>query len=198
LAWWPGLFGEGKIFDPKSHFIVCVNSLGSPYGSTKPENSDFPIFTVRDQAKVNVHLANELGIEKIHTLIGGSFGGYQALEFAYSYGSRIEYLVLLATSARESAWGIAIHEAQRLALKADPTFGNANEGQTGLKAARALAMLTYRTSFQLIKDQTDTGNQLDGFKASSYINNQGEKCLQGEKLLISFWICIILQKKEKT
>ena len=175
LSWWPGLFGEDKIFNPEEHFIICASSLGSPYGSTKPQNSDFPIFTVRDQAQVNIHLATALGVKKINTLIGGSFGGYQALEFAYTFGSHIEHLVLLATSARESAWGIAIHEAQRLALKADPTFGNSKEGQTGLKAARALAMLTYRTSYQLIKDQTDIGNQVDGFKASSYINYQGDK-----------------------
>jgi homoserine O-acetyltransferase len=175
LNWWSGLFGEDKLFNPEEHFIICASSLGSPYGSTKPHNSEFPIFTVRDQAQVYIHLANELGITKIHTLIGGSFGGYQALEFAYTFSNHIEHLILLATSARESAWGIAIHEAQRLALKADPTFGRSNEGLTGLKAARALAMLTYRTSYQLIKDQTDVGQQVDGFKASSYINYQGDK-----------------------
>jgi len=167
LNWWSGLFGEDKLFNPEEHFIICASSLGSPYGSTKPQNSEFPIFTVRDQAQVYIHLANELGITKIHTLIGGSFGGYQALEFAYTFSNHIEHLILLATSARESAWGIAIHEAQRLALKADPTFGRSNEGLTGLKAARALAMLTYRTSYQLIKDQTDVGQQVDGFKCWS-------------------------------
>jgi homoserine O-acetyltransferase len=175
IEWWDGIFGEGKLYDPQEQFIICANCIGSPFGSTKPDSLKFPQITVRDQVNAYLHLAQVLSINNIHTVIGGSFGGYQALEFAYSYKGSISHLVLLASSAKESAWGIAIHEAQRMALKADPSFGTLGGGNEGLKAARALAMLTYRTSDKLITDQTDTGQQLDDFKASSYLNYQGNK-----------------------
>jgi bifunctional aspartokinase / homoserine dehydrogenase 1 len=175
LDWWPDLFGIGKTYDPRSHYIICANTLGSPYGSTKPLNSDFPNFTVRDVVQAHIILAQELGINKIHTAIGGSFGGYQAIEFAYSYTGQIDHLILLASSAKESAWGIAIHESQRMALRADTTFGESDAGIDGMKAARAIAMLTYRTSEDVIEKQTDTENTVDNFKASSYINYHGDK-----------------------
>ena len=175
LEWWDGIFGAGKLYDPNEYFIICANCIGSPFGSTKPESLEFPQITVRDQVSAYLHLAGQLDIKYIHTAIGGSFGGYQALEFAYSFKGTIAHLILLASSAEESAWGIAIHEAQRMALNADPTFGSLDGGYEGLKAARALAMLTYRTSDKLIKDQTDARNQLDGFKASTYLNYQGDK-----------------------
>ncbi len=175
MDWWSGLFGSGNIYDPESHFIICVNCIGSPFGSTCPQDFDFPLFTVRDVTRLFIELAAALNIEKVHTVIGGSFGGYQALEFAYTFGGEIEHLILLASSARESAWGIAIHEAQRMALQADATFGKDHGGLDGLKAARALAMLTYRTSEILIEKQTDDKPQVDSFKASSYLNYQGRK-----------------------
>jgi homoserine O-acetyltransferase len=166
---------ERKIYDPDHHFIICVNSIGSPYGSSKPENFDFPYFTVRDVVKAHLLIAEDLKITKIQTAIGGSFGGYQALEFAYSYMGKLDHLILLASSAKESAWGIAIHESQRMALKADVTFGEKEEGKLGMRAARAIAMLTYRTSQDLINNQKDEENVIDDFKASSYINYQGDK-----------------------
>ena len=175
LEWWPKLFGEKKLYDPNDYFIICANCIGSPFGSTRPKNFNFPHVTVRDQAKAYLTLAEHLNINSIHTIIGGSFGGYQALEFAYSYQGEIEHLILLASSSRESAWGIAVHEAQRMALRADSTFGKLDGGEEGLKAARALAMLTYRTSHKLINDQTDINNQIDDFKASSYVKYQGDK-----------------------
>ncbi len=175
LSWWSGLFGKDKTYDPASYFIICANCVGSPYGSTRPKDFNFPQFSIRDLAKTYISLAKDLDISSIHTVIGGSFGGYQALEFSYSFKGNISHQILLASSARESAWGIAIHEAQRMALKADTTFGNQGGGLAGLKAARALGMLTYRTSEILIKDQTDSKNNTDGFKASSYINYHGDK-----------------------
>lgn len=175
LDWWSTLFGKGKVYDPAKHFIICANCIGSPYGSTRPENLEFPLITVRDQVQAFLNLAAALEISSIHTLIGGSFGGYQALEFAYSFGGDISHMILMASSAKESAWGIAIHEAQRMTLKTDSTFGTLQGGKEGLKAARAVAMLTYRTSDKLDEDQTDNINQIDDYKAASYINYQGQK-----------------------
>lgn len=175
LEWWPGLFGDYDLFTPKEHFIICANVLGSPYGSTAPESLSFPQFTVRDVVKAQLLLAEELNIEKISLAIGGSFGGSQALEFAYSYTGSIDNMVLIACAARETAWGIAIHEAQRMALQADQTFGEKDGGKKGIKAARALGVLTYRTVDALVSQQTDEDDRVDDFKASSYIQYQGTK-----------------------
>ncbi len=174
-TWWSGLFGQEKLFNPESHFIICANCIGSPYGSSRPLDFSFPQFTIRDLVKTYLHLAKSLGIDAIHTVIGGSFGGYQALEFSYSFPGSIHHMILLASSSRESAWGIAVHEAQRMALKADASFGEEGGGVEGLKAARALGLLTYRTSEILIKDQTDEEYTLDAYKASSYIKYKGDK-----------------------
>ena len=175
LQWWPGLFGENDLFTPNEYFIICVNALGSPYGSTAPENLDFPLFTVRDIVKTQLQLAQYLKVSRIKLLIGGSFGGSQALEFAYSFKGEIAKMVLIACSARETAWGIAIHEAQRLAMKADLSFGKPKGGSLGIQAARAIGMLTYRTSQAFIDQQTDKPEKVEDFKAASYIRYQGEK-----------------------
>ena len=175
LDWWGGLFGPGCLYDPEEYFIICANIIGSPYGSSKPESLDFPLFTVRDLVKAHLLLAESLSIKRIHKAIGASCGGSQAIEFAYSFEGKIENLILIACCARESAWSIAIHEAQRLALKADPTFGSKNGGKAGLKAARGIAMLTYRTADAFIETQTDVEDKMDHFRASSYIAYQGEK-----------------------
>lgn len=173
--WWPGLFGTNDLFNEEEHFVICANALGSPYGSSAPVDELFPFFTIRDVVKAQVELAEFLGIKKIKVAIGGSFGGSQALEFGYSFTGEIEKLILIACSARETAWGIAIHESQRLAMKADPTFGSCEGGKEGLKAARAIGMLTYRTSQSLIQQQTDHPDKIKDFKASSYIRYQGDK-----------------------
>ena len=186
LDWWKGLFGEDDLFNPKEHFIICVNVLGSPYGSTAPEGLDFPLFTVRDVVKSQLLLAEALGIHQIEVAIGGSFGGSQALEFAHSFEGKIENLVLVACAAEETAWGKAIHHAQRLALQADETFGKQGGGKKGLKAARAIGMLTYRTAEAFIKTQTDDIGQLDHFKAASYIDYQGDK-LVGRFTALSYY-----------
>ena len=188
MSWWPGLFGEKDLYSPDDYFIICANAIGSPFGTTMPLNLDFPSFTIRDVVHSHLLLAEHLGIKKIHTAIGGSFGGYQALEFAYKFPHEIEHLILLASSARESAWGIAIHESQRIALKADPTFGEQDGGRAGMKTARSIAMLTYRTSEGLIKDQTDTDSKLDNFKASSYINYHGDKFVKSFNALSYYYL----------
>lgn len=187
VDWWPELVGDGKIINPDKHFIICCNVLGSFYGSTgprsfKPEISipyglDFPLFTVRDVVKAQLLLANELNIDKIKMVIGGSFGGFQALEFAFLFEGQIDHMTLIATSAKETSWSIAIHESQRLSLTADPSFFNNDEdsGQDGMRAARGIGLLTYRTYEAYKKLQTDDDGRIDDFSAASYIRYQGEK-----------------------
>lgn len=188
LDWWPGLFGEGYFFDPADWFIVCANVLGSCYGSTCPLDPDpatgvgrfqeFPLLTIRDLAAAHEALRQELGLTYIHTLIGGSMGGQQALEWAVSQPELVGHLVVIATSARHSAWGIAFNEAQRLAIEADATYHESRPGggDAGLAAARAVALLSYRGYDAYLATQTEPDdNRLRDFRASSYQRYQGDK-----------------------
>jgi homoserine O-acetyltransferase len=188
--WWPELIGEGKAISPADYFIVCANIPGSCYGSTgslsidpttgKPYYDTFPLFTIRDIVRSFIQLRRHQGIEKIDLLVGGSMGGYQCLEWAITEPDRIAAQLLLATSAKESAWGIAIHTTQRLALETDPTFGekHAAAGANGLKTARAIGMLTYRSYMAFVATQTDTDDRITNFRASSYIHHQGDKLVK--------------------
>jgi homoserine O-acetyltransferase len=188
LDWWPGLFGEGHFFDPADWFIVCANILGSCYGSTCPLDIDpttgearfqqFPLLTIRDLVAAHEALRQELGLTRIHTLIGGSMGGQQALEWAVRQPEVFAHLVVIATSARHSAWGIAFNEAQRLAIEADATYyeNRPSGGDAGLAAARAVALLSYRGYDAYGATQTDLDdNRLRDFRASSYQRYQGNK-----------------------
>jgi homoserine O-acetyltransferase len=188
LDWWPGLFGEGHFFDPTDWFIVCVNILGSCYGSTCPLDvdpttgqarfQDFPLLTIRDLVAAHDALRQDLGLTYVHTLIGGSLGGQQALEWAVTQPDIFGHLVVIATSARHSAWGIAFNEAQRLAIEADATYheNGPGAGDAGLAAARAVALLSYRGYDAYANTQTDPDdNRLRDFRASSYQRYQGNK-----------------------
>ncbi|MFK7785333.1 MAG: homoserine O-acetyltransferase [Crocinitomicaceae bacterium] len=187
LSWWEGLFGEGKRFDPNEHFIVCVNSLGSCYGSTGPKSpgfnkrpllDQFPFITTRDMARVNDELRIILGIDKIALLIGASLGGQQAIEWSILNPETHEKVAFIATNARHSAYGIAFNESQRLAIFSDASYGNGRieGGRQGLIAARSIAMLSYRTYESYSKTQTNPGNhKVEEFLASSYQNYQGQK-----------------------
>jgi homoserine O-acetyltransferase len=116
-------------------------------------------------------------------------GGYQVLEWVLTEPEVFERMVLVATSPQESAWGIAIHTAQRLAIEADPTWNDRsqNAGANGLKAARAIGMLTYRNYQAFVRTQTDMEHKLDNFRASSYINYQGEKLVKRFNTY-SYWL----------
>lgn len=198
--WWPGFIGENAAIDPEKYFIVCANILGSCYGSSgplsiNPETSEpyynsFPALTIRDMVKAHMLLREHLRIRKIHLLIGGSMGGYQGMEWALMESERIEQLFLLATSATESAWGMAVHAAQRLAITADTTWDqpSATAGKNGLKAARAIGMLSYRNYGIMIKTQADDDpEKLDNYKADSYIQYQGNK-LADRFNAYSYWL----------
>jgi homoserine O-acetyltransferase/O-succinyltransferase len=189
--WWDGVVGSNHVIDPEKYFIVCANILGSCYGSTGPLSTDpltqqpyynnFPLITIRDMVNAHTLLRKHLNIDKIFLLMGGSMGGYQAMEWCVMEPQVIENLFLLATSASESAWGIATHTAQRLSIEADGTWNTASAtaGAKGLKAARAIGMLTYRNYGIMVQQQTDEDvNKTDNFKASSYINYQGDKLVQ--------------------
>ncbi len=164
--WWKGIVGTGYIIDPAKYFIVCANILGSCYGTTGPLSNDpatgrpyyssFPQVTIRDMVNAHTLLRKHLGIESIHLLIGGSMGGYQALEWSIMEPGIAKKMILLSTSGAESAWGIAIHTAQRLAIEADGTWldSSPDAGRRGLKAARAIGLISYRNHGILVKSNS--------------------------------------------
>jgi len=185
--WWDGIFGPGLLLDPEQYFIVCANFIGSCYGSTcsrsiNPETGmayglDFPLVTVRDWVNGHARLWEHLGIRKIAFAIGGSCGGHQVLEMTKLYPEVVDKQILLVTSARESSWCIAIHEAGRMALLADTSFPENRDdaGAQGLEAARALGLLNYRTRQAYLLTQTDQDQRVEDFKAASYVRYQGVK-----------------------
>ncbi len=197
--WWPGLIGANCAINPDEYFIVCANIIGSCYGTTgplstntetgKPYYHDFPFITIRDMVQAHQLLCRHLQIENIYLLIGGSMGGYQALEWCCMEPKRIKNLFLIATSTRESAWGIAIHTAQRLAIESDSSWSEDKEtaGQKGLKTARAIGMVTYRSFETYATTQTESDHDIvDSFRASSYIHYQGQK-LVNRFNAFSYW-----------
>lgn len=186
--WWSGLFGKGLLYDPEKHFVICANMLGSCYGSTgplsvnpltgKPFFHDFPLLTNRDIVNSFDLLRQHLGIKNIHTLIGGSMGGQHALEWSIMHPERVNYLVQIASNARHSAWGIAFNEAQRMAIENDASWqtNTPEAGMNGMRAARAVALLSYRNYHTYEKTQSeDTDGKLEHFRASSYQRYQGDK-----------------------
>ncbi|MEQ9232378.1 MAG: homoserine O-acetyltransferase [Cyclobacteriaceae bacterium] len=168
VEWWPGLVGEGCVIDPEKYFVVCANMIGSCYGSTEPDSFDFPLITIRDVVNANRLVYNHLGLDGIKIGMGGSMGGQQLLQWAVEEPNLFEYVIPIATNAVHSPWGIAFNEAQRMALK------NPNK-EEGLAAARAIAMLSYRTYRSYEKTQIDEDDRRTDFSASSYQQYQGKK-----------------------
>lgn len=183
--WWKGLFGPGKALDPTRYFIICANMLGSCYGTTGPASinpatqerygHDFPLVTIRDMVKAHQILRAHLGIDRALLGIGGSMGGQQLLEWACVEPAFFKKLCVLATNAVHSPWGIAFNEAQRMAIESKAALG----AETGLDAARAIAMLSYRNYQTYNRTQREQGTEkLDNFRASSYQRYQGMKLSQ--------------------
>ncbi len=157
--WWAPLFGPGRVLDPQRDFIVCSNVLGGCYGTTgptslawdgRPWGGRFPAVTIRDQVRAQMALADALGIRRIRLVLGGSMGGLQALEWALMDPERTMAVASIAASGRHSAWCLVWSEAQRRVLAADPKYRNGHYDPqdppaAGLAAARAVAMVTYRS-----------------------------------------------------
>lgn len=187
-SWWSTLFTEDSPFNPNDHFIICANMPGGCYGSTgplsinpetgKPYFHSFPALTNRDVVKAFDLLREHLGFEKVNTLIGASLGGQQLLEWAVSKPEVFGHIIAIATNAFHSPWGIAFNEAQRLAIEADPTWKENDEraGLNGMKAARAIGMLSYRHYTGFAQSQSERSTEVtEDFRAATYQRYQGEK-----------------------
>ena len=190
--WWEGVVGKNKILDTDRYTIICANVLGSCYGSTgpasisdngKPLLMDFPKLTIRDIVAQMEILAAAIGVKEIELLVGGSVGGFQAIEWAYSFKENgvvdIKRVALIATNARITPWGVAFNESQRMALFADNSFAEAmdiNGGKRGLAAARSIALISYRSYGGYCAAQADEDeDSLFNHRCVSYQRYQGKK-----------------------
>ena len=187
--WWPGLVGPGKVIDPDKYFVACVNMLGSPYGTTsaaslkpgtdRPYYFDFPKITVRDIVNANILIRKHLGVDRIDLMIGGSIGGFQALEWMIMEPEVMKKSLVSACGVRVTPWVTAYNESQRMALEADPTFrecASISGGRKGLACARSIALISYRNYLCYNDTQSEPDpDKMFADKVCSYQQYQGRK-----------------------
>ena len=196
-GWWDIMIGSGKPIDTDRFFVICSNVIGGCMGSTGPSSEnpatgepyalDLPVITVRDMVRAQAMLVDELGIETLFCVAGGSMGGMQVLQWAASYPQRVFSALPIATAAKHSAQNIAFHEVGRQAVMADPDWcgGNyLNEEQSpkkGLAVARMAAHITYLSETALhrkfgrnLQDRETLTFGFDAdFQIESYLRYQG-------------------------
>jgi homoserine O-acetyltransferase len=196
-GWWETLVGSGKPIDTDRFFVVCANHVGGCMGSTgptsenpdtgKPYGLDFPVITIPDMVRAEARLLDHLGIDQLFSVIGGSMGGMQVLEWAASHKERVFSAIPIATGARHSSQNIAFHEVGRQAVMADPDWCGGrylDEGKMprkGLAVARMAAHITYLSDEALhrkfgrnLQDREKISFGFDAdFQVESYLRHQG-------------------------
>lgn len=157
--WWPEIFAPGAVLALEHDFVICINLLGSCYGSTGPGSvdpetglvygPDFPLVSVRDNVRAQAQLLDSLGIERLRLVLGGSIGGMQALEWTIHDPARIEQAAIIAV-APVSAMGLALNHLQRQAIQNDPDWDGGyylpqRPPRQGLSLARQIGMISYKS-----------------------------------------------------
>jgi len=206
-GWWDNMIGPGKPVDTDKFFVIGVNNLGSCFGSTGPMHTnpdtgrvygaDFPVVTVEDWVNAQARLLDELGIQTLAAVMGGSLGGMQALSWALQYPERVRHAVVVASAPNLTAENIAFNEVARRAIVTDPDFHGGNYyahgviPKRGLCIARMIGHITYLSDDvmnekfgrqlrdEVIKTQ-GVGNykystQDIEFQIESYLRYQGDK-----------------------
>jgi homoserine O-acetyltransferase len=197
-GWWEGLIGPGRGLDPDRHFIVCANLLGSCYGTTGPANidprngeifgMDFPQVTTRDMIRVQKRLLDELGVERLELVIGGSLGGMQVWQWLVDEPDFVRAGIPIAGTTQGSPWMIALNQVARQAIFNDPAWQlgryNGRGPDAGLSLARMIAMISYRSDRQFWdrfgRDLSQPGSgrvpELNGsFQVEGYLDHHGRK-----------------------
>ncbi len=200
-GWWDIMVGPGKGIDTNKYFVICSNILGSCMGSTgpcsynpelvEPFGIDFPVVTIGDMVDAQKALMNHLGIKKILSVIGGSIGGMQILEWCVRYPDMVISAIPLATTMKHSALAIAFNEVARQAIMADPNWnkGNYYSGPApdlGLAVARMIGHITYLSDESMrikfgrrLQDKSDLSYNFDtDFQVESYLRYQGKKFVE--------------------
>jgi homoserine O-acetyltransferase len=197
-GWWDVMIGPGQPIDTNRFYIVCINVLGSCYGSTGPAsvNPDtgrpwgltFPVVTVGDWARVQMELLTRLGVKKLRSIIGGSMGGQIGLEMALAYPSRVSSVAILSAGHRVTTQGLAFNAVGRHAIINDPNFRNGDYYGSlppvkGLAAARMMAQITYLSEESMglkfgrrLRDKESPDFTLTGieFEMESYLKHQAD------------------------
>ena len=197
-GWWDSLVGPGKPLNTNKFFVIGVNNLGGNEGSTGPKSinpktkkvwgSSFPIITVEDWVKTQKTLINYLGIQRLSSVIGGSLGGMQALEWNLQFPNEVKNTIIIAAAPNLTAQNIAFNEVARQSIITDPDFqkGNfytkKNKPKRGLRIARMLGHITYlsndamKSKFGRKKKNKDFKYNFNTeFEIESYLNYQGDK-----------------------
>jgi homoserine O-acetyltransferase len=205
-GWWEGVVGPGLAIDTRHWFVVCANVLGGCQGSTgpasphpvdgRPYGSRFPVITVRDMVRAQSRLADHLGVQRWHAVVGGSMGGMQVLEWAVMFPHRVGGIVPIATCTQASAQQIAWGAIGRRAIRMDPKWrggdyydAGPNEGPwEGLATARMVAQVTFRSD-NVFTDRfgrglADGATLHDGldlwqrFEVERYLDYHGDKLVR--------------------
>lgn len=197
-GWWDFMVGPGKGIDTDRYFVICCNILGSCMGSTGPSSInpetgkayglDFPMVTIGDMINAQKQVLAHLGITKLHSVIGGSVGGMQVLEWCVRYPEMIKSAIPIATTMRHSALAIAFNEIARQAIMADPLWNKGDYYHSsgpglGLAVARMIGHVTYlsdeamRRKFgRKLQDKEDFSFNFEAdFQVESYLRHQGSK-----------------------
>ncbi|HEY5165755.1 MAG TPA: homoserine O-acetyltransferase [Acidimicrobiia bacterium] len=197
-GWWDPIIGPGAALDTSRYFVVCPNVLGGCQGTTgpaslaadgRPYGSRFPTITIRDQVVLEAALADRLGIERWHAVVGGSMGGMRVLEWAVGFPDRVRRAVVISVGAKATAEQIAWCSVQIRAIRADPNWQNGNYGagtpgdgpHTGLSIARGIGQISYRSELEFDqrfgRDHQGDENPLAGgrYAVESYLDYHGEK-----------------------
>ena len=202
-GWWDDMVGAGKPIDTDEYFVVCINVLGGCQGSTGPASvdpatgtpygSNFPAVTIRDMVRAQAKVADHLGIDQWHAVVGGSMGGMQVLEWATMFPDRTPRIAPVATTFQASAMQIAWSAVGRLAIAMDPRwrggdYYDAAPGDgphAGLAIARSIAQIHYRSDVSFTerfgRDLVDPSQVLglwDRFQVESYLDYHGEKLVR--------------------
>ncbi len=198
-GWWESMIGAGKPIDTSRFFVVCVNSIGSPFGSSSPASVDprtgrafgvsFPEISVEDIAAGGDEVMRALGIERVAAVVGSSLGGMTALAYAVQFPDRVRNLVSISGATRASPFAIALRSLQREMVRSDPAWrgGNYEPGRgprMGLRLARKLGTITYRSAeewserFGRRRVQDTAGNPADfrpQFEVEAYLEHQAHR-----------------------
>ncbi|MDZ7643228.1 MAG: homoserine O-acetyltransferase [Woeseiaceae bacterium] len=198
-GWWEEMIGAGLPFDTDRYFVICINSLGSCFGSTGPASTDpatgrryglrFPVLTLEDVAEGGYEVLKQLGIDHLHTVVGCSMGGMSALGFCVRHPGFGAGLISISSAARALPFSIAVRSLQREMIQQDPKWldGNydpADPPLIGQRLARKLGMITYRSAREWEQrfgreratGEHDPGNPFSGeFAVESYLEAQANK-----------------------
>lgn len=193
-GFWAPIIGPGRLFDPERHYIVCMNILGSCYGTTGPTSvnpetgeiygPEFPRITIRDIVKLQKEMMEVLGVKKWHAVAGGSIGGMQALEWAVMYPELQDKIIVIAAPFWLNSHAIAYNWVGIKAIKQDRNWQGGYyykygvKPREGLTLARMSAMLTYKSGQLLIdrfgREGKDVRYEGSEFEVESYLEHQGE------------------------